>query len=218
VFAASTNILDWVLGHLPVVIFILVFASQIVRGFFRTRRAAPRQDVQPDQMEEQRRVREIQEQIRRRIAERRGVQSTGESPSMQRSEPATEPPPRRIETTQMPEPFGGPLRRVFEEIQREMQPQPAVPPPPLPAAVERRSAELERQEQLAEKMRLLEEARVLAERRAAQLTAARQFETQSDTARRSVARGKLLDDLRDPERLRRAFVLREVLGPPVALR
>jgi hypothetical protein len=31
-------------------------------------------------------------------------------------------------------------------------------------------------------------------------------------------RGELMDDLRDPQALRRAFVLREVLGPPVALR
>jgi len=32
------------------------------------------------------------------------------------------------------------------------------------------------------------------------------------------ARTVVLDDLRSPQALRRAFVLREVLGPPVALR
>jgi hypothetical protein len=34
----------------------------------------------------------------------------------------------------------------------------------------------------------------------------------------AAARDRILGDLRDPEALRRAFVLREVLGPPVALR
>ena len=38
------------------------------------------------------------------------------------------------------------------------------------------------------------------------------------TTARSLARSTVLDDLRDPEALRRAFILREVLGPPVALR
>ena len=34
----------------------------------------------------------------------------------------------------------------------------------------------------------------------------------------AVARRALTDDLGDPDALRRAFVLREILGPPVALR
>jgi hypothetical protein len=33
-----------------------------------------------------------------------------------------------------------------------------------------------------------------------------------------IGRNAVLDDLRDPAALKRAFVLREVLGPPVALR
>ncbi len=34
----------------------------------------------------------------------------------------------------------------------------------------------------------------------------------------SLSRSTVLDDLRQPAALRRAFILREVLGPPVALR
>ncbi|WP_415910581.1 hypothetical protein [Oleiharenicola sp. Vm1] len=41
-------------------------------------------------------------------------------------------------------------------------------------------------------------------------------DTQAET--KVAARGALLDDLRSGTALRRAFVLREVLGPPVALR
>ncbi len=37
-------------------------------------------------------------------------------------------------------------------------------------------------------------------------------------AARSVSRAGVLGDLRDPAALRRAFILREILGPPVALR
>lgn len=52
---------------------------------------------------------------------------------------------------------------------------------------------------------------------------ARRTEFESGTAdhtgqNRSVIRQGLLGELRSPEALRRAFVLREVLGPPVALR
>ena len=42
--------------------------------------------------------------------------------------------------------------------------------------------------------------------------------SQSEGGLLSASRGHLLDDLRDGRSLRRAFVLREVLGPPVGLR
>jgi hypothetical protein len=48
-----------------------------------------------------------------------------------------------------------------------------------------------------------------------------QFETvisSKEEAAKVAVRSALGDDLRDPAALRRAFVLREVLGPPVALR
>jgi hypothetical protein len=67
-------------------------------------------------------------------------------------------------------------------------------------------------------MRALDEARAAAQRRAAQLAVATKEEAGTGGAVRSLARGNLLADLREPESLRRAFVLREVLGPPVALR
>jgi hypothetical protein len=43
-------------------------------------------------------------------------------------------------------------------------------------------------------------------------------ETNSSAGVRTAARDRTLGDLRDPQALRRAFVLREVLGPPVGLR
>jgi hypothetical protein len=74
---------------------------------------------------------------------------------------------------------------------------------------------LERQQQLAAKLRELKEQRrehdcpseVFAEKTALAMSA-------SGTA----VRGSLLADLRDPTSVRRAIVLREVLGTPVGLR
>ena len=214
--------LDWLLERVGVVIFVLIFVVQIVRGLMRSRRGAPADEAKPDALEEQRRVQEIQRNIRRQIAARRGEAPPAEPPPLIRREPAPAPAPSP-ETTQMPDPFGDPLRRVLQEIERRARPEPAAPPPPLlspvPAiTIERRNAELERQQRLAEELRVVEESRVLAERRVTQAAAAKSADAESETGMRGAARGRLLDDVRDPQSLRRAIVLREILGTPVGLR
>ncbi len=161
---------------------------------------APRDGVDPEQAE---RVRRIQEEIRRKIAERRG-----------QTAPSAPPP--------MPAP-------VFEREQpafREERPA----PPPLPSAREvvtayDDEAALERQRRMADQLAELE-ARRREARRAAQALA----ETGGPTVTvRSMAREAaagpapigargLAKELRDPKALRRAMVLREVLDAPVALR
>ena len=50
------------------------------------------------------------------------------------------------------------------------------------------------------------------------MTAAIKTESESERGLLTGSRGDLLADLRDPASLRRAFVLREVLGTPVGLR
>ncbi len=219
VAASNPSLLDWLLKNIGVVIFVVIFAVQIIRGLMRSRQEAPPEEAKPDALEEDRRTREIQEQIRRRIAERRGEALPAEPPPLVRREAAPAPSPGP-ETTQLPDPFGGPLRRVFEELQRQAQPTPSEPPPvpAAPMAAERRSFELERQQELAEQIKTLEEARALAKRRAAQVTAFEAATAGTETGMRHAARGRALDDLRDPESLRRAIVLREVLGTPVGLR
>lgn len=208
--------LDWILEKLPVVIFIVVFLSQITRGFLRSRAARSETPPRHDELEADRRTREIQEEIRRKIAQRRaGVETVQPAPvSAERPNP---PPVMRRDPTAipLPEPFGGPLKRMLEELERKVQPVPVPVPPPI---VEHRSAELERQQQLADEMRALEETRMLAQRRAAALVATKAREADSEEGQRSASRGRMLDDLRNPESLRRAFVLREVLGTPVGLR
>lgn len=131
-------------------------------------------------------------------------------------------------------------RKIREEIQRriaerardyrtEQPTRPLGEPPPVvrevvvPQAPRRglshteaqRQAEiLEQQAALAEK---LQEAAVL------KAAALKRKEFEAATADQTAAvltqtRSTVLDDLRTPEALRRAFILREVLGPPVALR
>jgi len=80
------------------------------------------------------------------------------------------------------------------------------------------AAVLERQQQIANQIRALETARMSERRRATQVTADLQTESESERGMLTASRGGLLADLREPASLRRAFVLREVLGPPLGLR
>lgn len=146
------------------------------------------------------RVRRIQEEIRRKILERAGG-----------AVPKPQPPP-------IPE------QRYQEEMMSRPTPAqtraPAKADAYAQAAVEEQTASfdqgiLERQQQLSAQLRELDEKRrhtlgkaeAFAEKTAAAMAS-------SDTA----AHGSLLADLRNPTSVRRAIVLREVLGPPVALR
>src|SRR5256885_5133026 len=111
----------------------------------------------------------------------------------------------------MPEPFGGPLGRMLEELQRRTQPPASVPPPPPPLTHTRQMAEVERQQRLVDELKAAQETRAVAERRTTQLTASKRAEAESEESLRSAARSRLIEELNDPQSLRRAFVLREVL-------
>lgn len=207
--------LEWILERLGLVIFLVIFLSQVVRGILRARKAKEDHAAGYDETAEGRRVREIQQRIRRQVAERRG-QTASEPPPLERE--MGEPPVARPETTQLPEVFGGPLGRMLEDLQKRVQPQPERMPPPVVYAEVRNTAEMERQERLTEELRVLEEQRMLVQRRAAYVAAEKTAETNSSAGVQTAARIRTLVDLRDPQALRRAFVLREVLGPPVGLR
>ena len=207
--------LKWILEHFGIVAVVVVFLVQILRGVLQTKKSAEKPQAKPNELEAHRRMQEVQEQIRRQIAERRAS----------RNPPAAEPPPlheaapkpvARPETTQMPELFGGPLGRMLEELQKKVQP---TAPVPAPHTVDRRHAgELERQERLADELKAAEANRRVVQRRAEHRAADRAAEAQTEPALRLAARDSVLADLSDPQSLRRAFVLREVLGAPVGLR
>lgn len=170
--------------------------------------------------EERRRL--IQEEIRRKIAERRG-----------------QPVPPQMPSAPTLEPFN-PVRPVFREQPIEPMrpanpfevPSPALPvPPPMPArevSAYDDTAALERQRRLAEQLAELETARRQTRRDAQALAETGAQPHTAAEAEAYAARGKtavassgvrgLAADLRDPKALRRAMVLREVLDAPVALR
>ena len=209
--------IEWIFERLGLVIFLVIFVSQVLRAVLRARKAKTEHEARRDDSSEERRVRELQEQIRRRIATRRGGQAPSDTtPPPLSSEPAARPVPRPA-TTQLPELFGGPLGRMLEELQKRAQPPPLAPPPPVVVETHNRG-ELERQQQLADKLKALKDSRVVVQRRAAHVAADKRAVAESEPALRSAGRERALADLNDPESLRRAFILREVLGPPVGLR
>lgn len=208
----------WVFDHLGLIIFLSVvyFFWRKVKSFLRqvgeeTERRARMRPAANHDPEEADRVRRIQEEIRRKIAERRG----GDQRTLAAPAPAVDAPPvLRREGIPPVDPFGGgTVRKIFGELERRLQ------PPPVPVDRPRvDAAQLERQEQLAEQMRVLEESRLLAARRATQLAATVKSEAESERGSLTLSRKTLLGELRDPRSLRRAFVLREVLSAPVGLR
>lgn len=181
--------MDWVLRNIPLLAFIFVMIS-IVRAVLRARELQDKGRREGDESVQDRRVREIQEEIRRKIAERRGERST-------------EFPERPVEPEQH-------RALVFD---RQTEPPPLLPPV-LPQS---NRAELERQFQIEDELRAAEDLRQQTRRRAVSVTAARDAAAQTQSALRTSARDRLLIDLGDSQSLRRAFVLREVLGPPVGL-
>lgn len=132
-------------------------------------------------------------------------------------------------------------RKIREEIQRKIEqrtrghaetPAPAaetVAPPPIirEVAVSRTPVHASSRMDVQRQAEILEEQATLMERlREAEFMKAageKRTEFEAATADHSAevqvaTRSTVLGDLRSPEALRRAFILREVLGPPVALR
>lgn len=152
------------------------------------------------------RTRKIREEIQRKIEERRGQH-------MRPAVPQAEPEPPRLAPGQSSPQATPPVLTLPEVIREVIQPE--APPIYSTRADEMRAAEeAERQAALEEQLREAEQMRAAAQRRAAFEAAT----ADNTTIAREGARAGVLEDLRDPAALRRAFILREVLGPPVALR
>jgi hypothetical protein len=161
---------------------------------------APFQEPEDDE-----RTRRIQEEIRRKIAERRG----GGQPPPNRPAPAEPPmaPPviaPRPTAQEMP-------RGLRERLEAKL----------AEARARAEAAAQERQRQLQDQEMALKAERLAAERRAAEIAAQALAATKpAPSTEEGVSGGsaRWSDDMRIPRNLRRAIVLREVLGPPVGLR
>jgi hypothetical protein len=204
---------SWVLNNIPLLVFAFVLFS-VVRAIVRASRLSDQHKADTNETEEQKHLREIQDRIRKKIAERRaGATPGGPPPLVTTVERAPAPPVMPSSRVPPLDPFGGPGRRLLVELERKLRPAPVQSDVTAQTAVV-----LERQQKLAEQMRTLEEARMLEQRRADRVTATQKADGESATGARTAARDDLLADLRGAPSLRRAFVLREVLGAPVGLR
>ncbi len=173
-----------------------------------TRPLAPasRDGSDPEQDE---RVRRIQEEIRRKIAERQG-RAPAPAPS---AEPAEFDPLREL------------LRPVLVETPPEPPPaSPPFAPAPATSTLEADQAAIERQRRLAEQMEELKARRAESRRAAEAMRRTSAYELPDASTANSSQRtaptstGTIKDALRSPRALRHAYVLREVLDRPVALR
>jgi hypothetical protein len=211
---------DWVFDNLQV---ILVVAGVIAYWVNQRRRekAGEEADYDGDGIPENRpvrkdldgqdpeaddRARRIQEEIRRKILERRGEGVPDAPPPLPSPTPAPTPDPMRSPPPVAGGSLGDLLRRAIEEVRD-------------PEAESRAAAEQaarERQRQMLEQMRELEvQAQTAREEQIALRAAA---SARAFPAQRVRSRSALAAELRDPETLRRAILFREVLGPPVGLR
>jgi hypothetical protein len=186
---------------------ILIFVAVVISMMTKAASAAAKRPPTPTSgdIDQAERTRRIQEEIRRKIAERRG----GLTQPAEMDAPAEEatPPVFGRPVVQPLDPFGGPRDRR----PRAFEPR-APKPPPLPAGP---SAEQVRQEELTAQLAALREAQATARTTAL----ARADETNwTESTRTASGPSAWRSDLRSPADLRRAIVLRELLGPPVALR
>ena len=189
--------MDWVFDHLQFIIAaagaIAWWLNQRRKGGMEGDEVPPPQETTFDDPELAERTRRIREEIQRKIAERaRGY--ANEQPTLPHDEPAEPPVVREVVVTQAP-----PVQRRSSTAHLEAQHQAEI---------------LEEQATLVEKLHEAEQMKVAAQKRARYEAAT----ADHSGAARSLSRSTVLDDLREPAALRRAFILREVLGPPVALR
>ena len=190
--------MEWAFDHLRLIV---IVGGAIAYWLNQRRKAKEEQvlremtQVRPQttqQSDDAERTRRIQEEIRRKILER-----TGGGPKQQT-------PPVKVEIAEAPPlvPSAQPVMDSYSQPTEEQS-----------AAADQ--AVLEGQQRLAAKLVELEttrrenlgKAEAFAEKTAVAMAA-------SNTAQR----GSLLADLRNPTSVRRAVIMREVLGPPVGLR
>jgi hypothetical protein len=186
--------MDWVFDHLR----LLIGAAGVVAWWLNQRRLAKANPPEPHKSatfndpELAERTRRIREDIQRKIEERARAYTRTETPAA-RTETIAPPPIIREVAGRRSDPAASARASRAEAV---------------------RTAEiLEQQAALADRLR---EAKQMKEAAAQRI----QFENQLTSAgpSTSIAAMEYAEDLRDPKSLRRAFLLREIIGPPVALR
>ncbi len=208
--------MDWILNHLFTILVIAGVLAQLVQAIRGKKQAdgddttpeTPAREYEFEDPELSQRTRDIREQIRRKIAERQRADGAPAPVAVEPEPPLEETPPLLRDEEEFKERMEAPS--AYDQAQQERE------PAQRPSVWEnRRTAELlEQQAALAEK---LQEAQLM---KAAALKR-KEFEATTRMATTSALRvetRELIDGLRDPKEMRRAFLMREIIGPPLALR
>ena len=200
--------IDWILGHLPLVIALATFFAGWLA---QQRKKSVEADLDPRAQGSQRssqtlppplkptvpaddQIRRIQEEIRRKIQERTAGGEAGQTLSPFRTATPTAPPV--VKPRSAPQPS-----RPVVSPKRYVQPKSLVP---ASTSDERETENLRRSEERRRETRKTDQAAVqVANAAQAAGTDGSNFWT---------------NELRNPANLRKALVLREVLGPPVSMR
>ena len=204
--------MDWIFDHFRLLIGLAAVIAWILKNRSRTEngqgdQTPPAKEYEFDDPELAERTRTIREEIQRKIAERRGQHT--QPPVL--SAPVQSK-PSRIERSLEATP---PPVIVPETLREALQPKPApVTQPERRMMTVNVAGEAERQAALMQKLREAELMKAAAQRRAAFVEST----ADKEPAALQQARAGLSEDLRDPQALRRAFVLREIIGPPVGMR
>jgi hypothetical protein len=190
--------MNWVLDNVQVLVVIAVAVVAILQKLKKIRPPAAGPAPAAEDPEQAERTRRIQDEIRRRIMERRGQMPgwlMGPEAELQ-PEPAAEPPP-------IPAP---------PPLIEDARPVVAVPEVPVMVLQSDDQREMERQRLQLVELRMWEAGAPVRPGGEPMPAAGA-----GPGAKESGKRAPLRADLRNPAALRRAVVLREILGPPVAL-
>ncbi len=195
--------MEWISEHL---IQVLIVVAAIVGSLLNKRAKGQEDEDRPESpykqsemdIEEMERTRRLQEEIRRKIAERRAGGGAARQSAPQPTFRQEPPPLREV---------------IHERVERRIE----IPTTPSRSSAARDAAVLERQRELAERIEELERQRQAAQKRVRHVFpgAASAKKTGATT---KVRGSGLLSELQDPANARRAFVVREVLDRPVSLR
>ena len=188
-------------GIAPIIGLVVVW---VIKMFSQAVSKSKEKEEMPSATNEQ--TRRVQDDIRRKIAERR----TGAAP-VQRSQPSTRVlPPPIVAPRPVSAPLGGEpstLRDLLAKRVRDRE-----------AADAKRSADAVAAKQADQDATDFAIAMPVAPSAPTAPVRGRTYLGVPDAKTRSAAISNLNEDLKDPERLRRAFVLRDILSSPVALR
>jgi hypothetical protein len=199
--------MDWILDH----VFILLAVAGAIANWLNQQRKKSeaggedeppvQQSTTAEQMDEADRARRIQEEIRRKIAERR-AEAEGRSVAEPARETARE---TRQDVPPLPVPVATPARRER-------------PVSAYTQTADEDGASLRRQQKLAEQLAALEAKRAATTREAAAFRSTGAAAGRaSDGAAAMMKEKTWLEELRGARSLRKAVVLREVLGTPPGL-